>query len=81
MSKLLKIKEVVSKMRETETEATNTIKLGKWNDERRDYFQRERGKLNDKLRELGLELQCTDYGEYYCLDLIGLEAVLKAIEE
>ena len=81
MSKLDKIKEVISKMRAEENRVYNVLIAGKWAKEDKFENHNTRKKLADELLKLGLEFQCTDYGEAYCLDINGLEAVLKAIEE
>jgi hypothetical protein len=81
MSKLEQIKKVVKKYRDSQEEETSVIKSGKWNNLTRDFYALQRADIEKELLELGLEFRCTDYGEEYCLDLCGLEAVLKAIEE
>lgn len=37
------------------------------------------GSLTKELEELGIVFMCADYGSEYCLDLIGVKKVIKAI--
>lgn len=73
--KIEKIKEIILEIRKLESEAqfqNQTLK------EIKEKYAKIR-KEKDKLNEMGIELECTDYGDEYCLDIRGIEVVLKAI--
>jgi len=37
--------------------------------------------IEQTCKDLGIEFQCTDYGDAYCLSLIGLRTVIYALME
>jgi hypothetical protein len=79
-TKYKKLKTLIKDYDDLEFRVSYTLKSGGWDRECRDRFAKSRKILDIKLEKLGLEFQCTDYGNEYCLDLRGLKAVLTALE-
>lgn len=84
MTKLAKIKELTKQLKKCHNrEKRLSYHYDRYDKTNVDIFldiRRISNLLERELSDLGIQFHCEDYGGDYCLNLLGLETVLKALE-